>query len=59
MPAFCLAFLHGSALSAGNLAAGLMLPEEVRRVVIAADPDLAGMTAASAARRRSTHKWLT
>lgn len=35
-----------SALSAGNLAAGLVLPAEVLRVVIAADPDIAGMTAA-------------
>lgn len=41
-----------SALSAGNLAARLMLPKEVRSVVIAADPDLAGLTAAANAAAR-------
>jgi putative DNA primase/helicase len=35
-----------AALSAGNLAKGLVLPPEARRVVIAADPDDAGRTAA-------------
>lgn len=41
-----------SAISAGNLAAGLVLPAEVRRVIIAADPDVAGMTAAANAAAR-------
>ncbi len=35
-----------AAISAGNLAKGLALPPEVRRVVIAADPDDAGRKAA-------------
>lgn len=35
-----------SAVSAGNLAKGLVLPAEAGRVVIAADPDRAGRTAA-------------
>jgi len=35
-----------AAVSAGNLAKGLVLPPEVRRVVIAADPDAAGRDAA-------------
>jgi phage/plasmid primase-like uncharacterized protein len=38
-----------AAISAGNLAKGLMLPPEARRVVIAADPDAAGRNAARAA----------
>lgn len=38
-----------SAISAGNLASGLVLPPEVRAVVIAADPDPAGKAAAAAA----------
>jgi putative DNA primase/helicase len=48
-----------ASLSAGNLAAGLVLPPEVRRIVIAADNDLAvrtgqrpGQDAAEAAARR-------
>ena len=35
-----------AAISAGNLAKGLTLPPEARRVVIAADPDQTGRTAA-------------
>jgi phage/plasmid primase-like uncharacterized protein len=42
-----------SALSAGNLARGLVLPPEVRAVVIAADPDEAGQDAACDA----WHRW--
>jgi phage/plasmid primase-like uncharacterized protein len=38
-----------AAISAGNLANGLVLPQEVRSVVIAADPDDAGERAARAA----------
>lgn len=41
-----------AALSAGNLATGLMLPSEVRAVVIAADPDAPGEAAALTAARR-------
>ncbi len=41
-----------AALSAGNLAKGLVLPPEVRNVIIAADHDRAGQDAAEAARRR-------
>ena len=37
---------YGRRLSAGNLAKGLALPPEARRVVIAADPDDAGRKAA-------------
>jgi hypothetical protein len=39
-------FLAWAAVSAGNLARGLVLPPEARRVVIAADPDDAGRNAA-------------
>ncbi len=42
-----------AALSAGNLADGLVLPPEVRSVVIAADPDSAGQKAAGEA----WHRW--
>jgi phage/plasmid primase-like uncharacterized protein len=35
-----------AAISAGNMAKGLVLPPEARRVVIAADPDTAGRNAA-------------
>ena len=35
-----------AAISAGNMAKGLVLPREARRVVIAADPDKAGRDAA-------------
>ncbi len=42
-----------AALSAGNLARGLVLPPEARAVVIAADPDEAGQDAARAA----WHRW--
>jgi putative DNA primase/helicase len=38
-----------AAISAGNLAKGLELPSQVRRIVIAADPDDAGRGAARAA----------
>jgi len=38
-----------AAISAGNLANGLLLPPEVRHVLIAADPDTAGVEAARAA----------
>ncbi len=38
-----------AAVSAGNLAKGLILPREVRRVVIASDPDTEGRKAARAA----------
>ena len=41
-----------AALSAGNLAAGLMLPAAVRRVVIAVDHDAPGQRAAAAAALR-------
>ena len=41
-----------AAISAGNLAAGLVLPAEVRHVVIAADPDDPGEQAAQQAARR-------
>ncbi|MFT2094676.1 toprim domain-containing protein [Acidiphilium multivorum] len=41
-----------SSISAGNLARGLILPVEVRRVVIAADHDKPGIEAAEAAARR-------
>lgn len=41
-----------AALSAGNLARGLLLPAEVVGVVIAADPDPAGLDAACAAATR-------
>jgi hypothetical protein len=40
-----------AAISSGNLAKGLVLPPEIRRVVIAADPDAAGLDAAR-------HAWL-
>ncbi len=42
-----------SAISSGNLGRGLVLPSEVRTVVIAADPDDAGQDAARAA----WHRW--
>jgi len=38
-----------AAMSAGNLAKGLLLPPEVRAVVVAADPDRPGRAAADAA----------
>lgn len=41
-----------AAISAGNLASGLLLPPEVREVVIAVDPDSAGRAAAAAALAR-------
>jgi len=41
-----------AAVSAGNLARGLVLPPEARRVVIAVDPDPPGERAAQAAARR-------
>ncbi len=41
-----------AALSAGNLARGLMLPPDVRDVIIAADPDRPGEEAAQAAAQR-------
>jgi putative DNA primase/helicase len=41
-----------AALSAGNLATGLILPDSVRAVVIAADADTAGVKAADAAAKR-------
>lgn len=41
-----------SAVSAGNLAKGLVLPPEVKTVVIAADHDKPGLDAAEAAARR-------
>ena len=41
-----------AAISAGNLARGLALPPAIRRVVIAADPDPPGETAARAAADR-------
>jgi putative DNA primase/helicase len=41
-----------AAISAGNLAAGLVLPPEVQALVIAADPDPAGRDAATAASTR-------
>ena len=43
-----------AALSAGNMAKGLVLPPEARRVVIAADPDKAGRQAARDAWTRWT-----
>ena len=43
-----------AALSAGNLAKGLLLPPEVRAVVIATDPDPPGETAAQQAAARWT-----
>ncbi|MFT8243958.1 toprim domain-containing protein [Roseomonas sp. BN140053] len=43
-----------AAISAGNLARGLVLPPEVRSVVVAADPDPAGQDAARAAWNRWT-----
>ncbi len=39
-----------AAISAGNMASGLILPSEVRAVVIAADPDPAGRAAAASTR---------
>ena len=45
-----------SAVSAGNLAKGLVLPPEVRSVVIAADPDEAGERAAQRAALRWNHE---
>jgi putative DNA primase/helicase len=41
-----------AAISAGNLAKGLVLPSDARRVVVAADPDKAGEQAARAAALR-------
>ncbi len=41
-----------AAISAGNLARGLMLPHEVRAVVVAADPDPPGEAAAQTAAQR-------
>lgn len=41
-----------AAVSAGNLGRGLVLPPEVNDIVIAADPDAAGATAAAAASAR-------
>ena len=41
-----------AAISAGNMASGLVLPPEVRTVVIASDPDAAGRAAARAAAAR-------
>ena len=41
-----------AALNAGNLASGLVLPAEVRRVIVAADPDAPGEKAARAAAQR-------
>lgn len=41
-----------AAISAGNLAQGLVLPPEVRAVVIAVDPDTAGRSAAADAAAR-------
>lgn len=43
-----------AAISCGNLATGLMLPAEVRRIVIAADPEATGRNAARNAWRRWT-----
>ncbi len=42
-----------AAISAGNVATGLMLPPDVRGVVIAADPDPVGLAAA----RRACTRW--
>jgi phage/plasmid primase-like uncharacterized protein len=42
-----------AAISAGNLARGLLLPPEVRQVVIAADPDEVGRSAA----REAWNRW--
>ncbi len=44
-----------AALSAGNMAKGLALPPEARRVVIAADPDAPGRIAA----RDAWLRWTT
>jgi len=44
-----------AAISAGNLAKGLLLPDEARSVIIGVDADAAGETAAQAAAKR----WLT
>jgi phage/plasmid primase-like uncharacterized protein len=41
-----------AAISAGNLEAGLKLPKEVARVIVAADPDAPGEAAATAAALR-------
>jgi putative DNA primase/helicase len=41
-----------AAISCGNMAKGLVLPPEARRVLIAADPDIAGEQAAQAAALR-------
>ncbi len=43
-----------AAISAGNLAKGVMLPAEIKSVVIAADPDPPGEAAARAAAQRWT-----
>jgi putative DNA primase/helicase len=43
---FLMGFPAWAAISAGNLAKGLVLPPEVRRVMIAADPDEPGRDAA-------------
>ena len=48
-----------AAISAGNLAKGLLLPQEARSVVIAADPDKAGADAAREAWRRWTDEGRT
>jgi phage/plasmid primase-like uncharacterized protein len=45
-----------AAISAGNLARGLLLPQDARSVVIAADPDEAGQNAARDAWRRWTEE---
>jgi phage/plasmid primase-like uncharacterized protein len=42
-----------AAISAGNLARGLLLPSEARNVIIAADQDKAGRDAA----RDAWHRW--
>jgi phage/plasmid primase-like uncharacterized protein len=47
-----LGFPAWAAISAGNMAKGLVLPPEARRVVIAADPDDAGRAAACEAWQR-------
>ena len=44
-----------AAISAGNLARGLVLPPELRRVIIAMDPDPAGEAAA----RQAAERWRT
>jgi hypothetical protein len=48
-----------SAVSAGNLAHGLLLPDDVRSVVIASDPDEVGQRAAAEAWRRWTDEGRT